>query len=55
MSALAVLDRGGALVDDTPADSPADSPSDWTPPSWDDVVRIAVRGLPAVELPGTPG
>src|SRR5688572_23943974 len=39
MSALAVLDRGGALVDDTPADSPADSLSDWTPPSWDEVVR----------------
>ena len=33
MSALAVLDRGGVLVSD------GSVPADWSPPSWDEVVR----------------
>src|SRR4051812_45981526 len=35
MGAVAVLDRGGAVVVDTTADLP--EPGDWSPPSWDDV------------------
>jgi RNA polymerase sigma-70 factor (ECF subfamily) len=39
MSAVAVLDRGGALVTETPVGSPEDSQPDWSPPTWDEVVR----------------
>jgi RNA polymerase sigma factor (sigma-70 family) len=39
MSAVAVLDRGGALVTETPVGSPEDSQPDWAPPTWDEVVR----------------
>jgi RNA polymerase sigma-70 factor, ECF subfamily len=39
MSAVAVLDRGGAVVAGTTPDLPAGAPADWTPPSWDEVVR----------------
>jgi RNA polymerase sigma factor (sigma-70 family) len=39
MSAVAVLDRGGAPVTETPVGGPEDSQPDWTPPTWDEVVR----------------
>ena len=39
MSALAVLDRGGVLVTDTPEERPDADQPDWTPPTWDEVVR----------------
>jgi len=39
MSAVAVLDRGGALVTETPVGCPEDSQPDWAPPTWDEVVR----------------
>jgi RNA polymerase sigma factor (sigma-70 family) len=39
MSALAVLERGGGRVTDRPADGPQPVVPEWTPPSWDEVVR----------------
>ncbi len=39
MSALAVLDRGGVLVIDTPEERPDADQPEWTPPTWDEVVR----------------
>jgi RNA polymerase sigma-70 factor (ECF subfamily) len=39
MSAVAVLDRGGALVTETPVGGPEDGQPDWSPPTWDEVVR----------------
>jgi RNA polymerase sigma factor (sigma-70 family) len=39
MSAVAVLDPGGALVTDTPAARPEVDQPDWSPPTWDEVVR----------------
>jgi RNA polymerase sigma-70 factor (ECF subfamily) len=41
MSAVAVLDRGGAFVVDSPADAPVPTGDalDWTPPTWEEVVR----------------
>jgi RNA polymerase sigma-70 factor, ECF subfamily len=39
MSAVAVLDPGGALVTDTPAARPEADQPDWAPPTWDEVVR----------------
>ena len=39
MSAVAVLDPGGALVTDTPAARPEADQPDWSPPTWDEVVR----------------
>jgi RNA polymerase sigma factor (sigma-70 family) len=39
MSAVAVLDRGGALVAETPVDSAEDGQPEWAPPTWDEVVR----------------
>jgi RNA polymerase sigma factor (sigma-70 family) len=41
MGAVAVLDRGGAAVDDAVTGRPEldDETSDWTPPTWDEVVR----------------
>jgi RNA polymerase sigma factor (sigma-70 family) len=46
MSALAVLaapsagaTRGGERVTDQPPARPAEPPADWTPPTWDEVVR----------------
>jgi RNA polymerase sigma-70 factor (ECF subfamily) len=39
MSAVAVLDPGGALVTDTPAARPEADQPEWSPPTWDEVVR----------------
>jgi RNA polymerase sigma-70 factor, ECF subfamily len=39
MSSVAVLDRGGAVVAGTTPDLPAGERPEWTPPTWDEVVR----------------